>query len=210
MKCRKAVFLQQQLKGMLREELMCIWPEYVTSFFRWSVTSIGPAEALKLMDWSRWRCWILWSWPHTVSGRLHFIRFVLCLFSPSVFLPLFKETKSPKSYLNHWSHSQQGRKKSFSSSQSTQPLSSWTRVLSVTVKLMLWEGFPNGRTNFSPGIHKNAPDACSQMQNTSHMKYSPVWADTDHLGIAQGLDLQVVFLPRLYSKKKELRQHVLV
>lgn len=100
MKCRKAVFLQQQLKGKLKEEWMSIWPECVASFFRWSVTSIGPAEALRLMGWSRWRCWILWSWPHTVSGPLHFIRFDLCLLSLSVFLPLFKQTKSLKSYLN--------------------------------------------------------------------------------------------------------------
>lgn len=112
MKCKKAVFRQQQLKGKLREQLMSIWPECVTSFSRWSVTSIGPPEALKLMGWSRWRCWILWSLPRTVSGPLHSIRFVLCLCSPALFLPLFKETKSLKPLPKSLSHCQQ-RIKSF-------------------------------------------------------------------------------------------------
>lgn len=101
MKCGKAVFLRQQLRRKLREELMSIWPECVTSFFRWSVTSIGPAEAQKLTGWSRWRCWILWSLPHTVSGHLHFIRFALYLCSLALFFLLFKETKPLKPfYLN--------------------------------------------------------------------------------------------------------------
>lgn len=41
---------------------------------RWNATSTGLREGPRRTASSKWRCWTRWSWPHTVSGHLHFLK----------------------------------------------------------------------------------------------------------------------------------------